>query len=113
MTKKIAAFAVVTALLFLPIAAFAQNVREPVKSIEDINTADMPNDSIVVISKDNTDLPGYVHERFVFVHEDCPGGARIVDRYGPPVDPKDPNLQQFERTQCRDLRQRDLNDRGD
>ena len=83
------------------------------KSIEDINTADLPNNSVMIISKDETDLPGYVHERFVFVHQDCPGGAQIVDRYGPPINPTDPNLRQFERAQCADLRQRDMDDRGD
>jgi hypothetical protein len=112
MIRKMSVLSVVMAILFLPVVAFSQNVGGRVNTIEDLNTGDIPNDSIVVLSEENTDIPGFVHEKYAFVDQDCPGGFQIVDHYGPPVDPRDPNLHQSEHAECNELRYRDKDDRG-
>lgn len=98
MIRKLVLFAFVMAVFSLPGVTFAQTRGG---SVEDINIADIPADSIVVISRDNdTDVPGYVHEKYVFVSPDCIGGAQIVDHSGTPIDPKDPNLLRSEAISC-------------
>lgn len=99
--RMISVAAVALASGLLP--TFAQTPQaqgDSVSCIEDMNIADIPNESIVVISKDDSEDPGYVHEKYVFVSSDCPGGAQIVDYSGPPIDPKDPNVLRNEATIC-------------
>jgi hypothetical protein len=110
MIIKIAAFGLVSFLL-LPITSFAQNGG--FGNFEKLNIADIPNGSIVVLSKETADTPGYVHERYAFVDQSCVGGIQFVDHYGPPVDPKDPITLSSERAQCEDSRYRNLEEGGD
>jgi ABC-type phosphate/phosphonate transport system substrate-binding protein len=63
MMKKMFAF-VVLAFLAVPFASFAQSPSSPEKSIENLSVTDIPEDSIVVLSKDGTDIPGYIHEKW-------------------------------------------------
>jgi hypothetical protein len=102
MITKIAVFIVFTAIFYLSAAAYAQDFGRPTEAL---NIADTSNDTIVVISKEETDIPGYVHEKYAFVDQRC-GGAQIVDYYGPAVDPNDPNVHKLEQKVCTDL---DLN----
>jgi hypothetical protein len=92
MMKQMFAF-IVVAFLAVPFASFAQS---PWGSIE-INVADIPEDSIVVLSKEETGEPGYIHEKYAFY---CLGELRLVDYYGSAFDPKDQDVIQFERTLC-------------
>jgi hypothetical protein len=48
-----------------------------------------PSGSITMISKEETGIPGYFHQKYVFDHPDCLG-AVPVDYYGPLVDANDP-----------------------
>ena len=96
---KIGFFGALMAMLYLPVPAYAQDLGRPVKSVEDL-----PDDTIVVISKEETGMPGYVHEKYVFVDSNCPGKVDIVDYYGPAIDPNDPNLRLLERRMCTNLR---------
>lgn len=96
---KIGVFGALMAILYLPVAAYAQDLGGSVKSIEDI-----PDGTIVVISKEETGIPGYLHEKYVFVDSNCPGGLEPVDYYGPAIDPNDPNLHMLERRVCASLR---------
>ncbi|SRR5712692_9066114 len=109
MIGKIAVFGVATAIWFLPVASHADSRSSFVNSIQAINTREIPNGSIVIISREESGVPGYVHERYAFVDQACPGGAQIVDHSGPPIDPSDANLHWLERTMCADLRLR-MND---
>lgn len=59
----------------------------------------VPNDSIVILSTQETRIPGYVHQQYLYVDEDCPG-SKIVDRYGPPIDPGDPAVHMEEHSMC-------------
>ncbi len=83
----------------LPAGTHAQS-DTATNSLEDINTSAFPNGSIVVISKEETGIPGYVHTKYAFVDQAC--GSR-VDYYGPPVDPNDKDMQQFEQRMCTEL----------
>jgi hypothetical protein len=96
MMKKMVAF-IVLAFLAVPFASFAQSPSSPEKSIENLNVTDIPNDSIVVLSKEDTGEPGYVHETYAF---NCLGELKLVDYYGSAIDPKDKDVIQFERMMC-------------
>ena len=90
--KKIFAF-IVLAFLAVPFVASAQSSRSP----ENLNLTNIPEDSIVVFSREETGEPGYVHEKYAFY---CLGELRLVDYYGSAFDPKDQDVIQFERTLC-------------
>ena len=96
MMKKMFAFFVV-AFLAVPFASFAQSSSSPEKSIGNLNVTDIPEDSIVVLSKEETDIPGYVHEKYAFL---CLGKFRLVDYYGAPFEPNDKDVLTFERQMC-------------
>jgi hypothetical protein len=96
MMKKMLAF-IVLAFLAVPFASFAQNSTSPEKSIENLNVVNIPEDSIVVLSKEETDIPGYVHEKYAFY---CLGELRLVDYSGSAFDPKDQDVLEFERIMC-------------
>ena len=92
MMKKMFPF-IVVAFLAVPFASFAQS---PWGSIENLG-AYVPEDSIVVLSREETGEPGYVHEKYAFY---CLGELRLVDYYGSAFDPNDQDVIQFERTLC-------------
>ena len=94
--KKMVGF-IVLAFLAVPVASFAQSPSSPEKSIENLSVTDIPEDSIVVLSKEETDIPGYLHEKYAFR---CLGGLKLVDYYGPAFDPKDRDVLWFERIMC-------------
>ena len=96
MTKKLVALIIFT-LLLVPFASLAQNPAGTGKSIQDLNVADVAEDSIVVLSQEETGVPGYVHQKYAFL---CYGQLRLIDYYGAPLDPKDPNAVRFERQMC-------------
>ena len=85
---------IVAAFLAVPFASFAQS---PWGSLETLSVTDIPEDSIVVLSQEETSIPGYVHQKYGFY---CLGELRLVDYYGAAFDPKDQDVLQFERTLC-------------
>ena len=99
MLRKIGLIAVLMAILSLPLAAYAQDSRRS----EDVNTANVVHNSFVIISEEETEIPGYVHQRYAFVSQACPAGFHIIDHYGAPIDPNDTSLQIRERSMCLDL----------
>ena len=109
MITKVTVLSVLSFLL-LPIASFADvGFRN---SSENLNIAEIPNGSIVVLSKETSNTPGFVHERYAYVNRSCIGGVQFVDRYGTPIDPKDPSMLASERAQCEDSRYRHLEEGG-
>lgn len=85
---------IVAAFLAVPFASFAQS---PWGSLETLSVTDIPEDSIVVLSQEETSIPGYVHQKYAIY---CLGELRLVDYYGAAFDPKDQDVLQFERTLC-------------
>jgi hypothetical protein len=60
---------------------------------------DSSHGTIVMLSKEETGIPGYYHQKYVFEHPDCLG--RIpVDFYGAAIDTTDVNLLASERRMC-------------
>jgi hypothetical protein len=96
MIRKLAAFIVLT-FLAVPFASLAQSPAGTEKSIQSLSAADIADDSIVVLSKEETGVPGYVNQKYAF---NCLGELTIVDYYGAPLDPKDPSTLRFERQLC-------------
>jgi hypothetical protein len=96
MMKEMAVF-IVLAILVLPIASSAQSSNSSGKSIEDLNAASVPEGSIVVLSTEETELPGYVHQRYAYA---CFGEFQLVDYYGAPIEPKDSSILATERAIC-------------
>ena len=90
--KKMFAF-IVLAFLAVPFVASAQSSSSP----ENLNLANIPEDSIVVFSKEETGEPGYVHEKYAFY---CLGELRLVDYYGSAFSAKDQDVLEFERIMC-------------
>ncbi len=99
MVRKIGIVGVFMAILYLPVASYADSLTGSVNSIEAISSSNVPNGSIVVISKEETSTPRYFHEKYAFVDQDCLGWG-FVDYYGPAIDPNDANLLRTEYSMC-------------
>ena len=93
MTKKLALF-LVFAFLAVPFASLAQSTG---KSIASLNVADVAEHSIVVLSKEDTGVPGYVRQQYAV---NCSGDFQVVDYYGPSLDPNDQSIILTERRMC-------------
>jgi len=96
MIKKMAVF-VVLAFLLVPFASWAQSPSSSQKSIANLSITDIADDSIVVLSQEDTGVPGYVHQKYAF---NCLGEFRLVDYYGPALNVNDKDVVQFERMMC-------------
>ena len=94
------AIALILAILVLPSSSYAQS-RTATESVADIDTSTQPNGSIVILNKEQTDVPGYVHTQYAFIDQLC--GAQLVDHYGPPVDPNDKELKLVEQRACMEI----------
>ena len=86
---KAAAF-IVLAFLAVPLASFAQ-------SPSSLTVTDIADNSIVVLSQEDTGVPGYAHTKYAF---NCFGELKLVDYYGSAFDPKNKDVLQFESVMC-------------
>ena len=86
--KKMFAF-IVVAFLAVPFASLAQSPN--------LSVRDIPEDSVVVLSKEEADVPGYIHAKYAFR---CLSELMLADYYGPTFDPKDQQVLQLERIEC-------------
>ncbi len=96
MIKKMAAF-IVLAFLVVPFVSLAQSPAGPARSVESLNVTDIADDSIVVLSREETGVPGYVHQKYAYL---CFGEFRLVDYYGAPFDSNDQSVLRFESQMC-------------
>jgi hypothetical protein len=91
-------FAIVLAMILLmPASSYPQGSNNRV----DDKIATAPNESIVILEEEETEIPGYVHTRYAFVDRDC--GPMMVDRYGSAIDPNDKALKQEEERRCQEV----------
>lgn len=91
---------VIIVSFLLPTGSYAQSRSAP-DSIQTKDVSIEPLGAIVLISKEESDSPGYIHAKYAFVDPAC--DVPIVDHYGPPVNPDDKNLKQSEQRMCREL----------
>jgi hypothetical protein len=96
MTKKLAGVFIVLTFLAVPFVSLAQSPGAE-KSVANLNLADIADESIVVLSTDQSGVAEYVHQQYAFL---CFGQWEIVDHYGAPIDPKDQNILLSERRMC-------------
>jgi hypothetical protein len=99
MYVKSLGFAIVLAMLLLVPASSYPQANSNSKVDDMIATA--PNESIVILEEEETDIPGYVHTRYAFVDRAC--GTMLVDRYGPSIDPNDKAQKQEEERRCQEI----------
>jgi hypothetical protein len=92
-------FANVLAISLL--ASSSAQSRSVVEAMKEVDISAHPNGSIVILNKEETGLPGYVHTQYAFIDQKC--GAVLVDRYGGPVDPNDKELKQVEQQMCSEI----------
>jgi hypothetical protein len=71
------------------------------ESFKQVDVSAFPNGSIVILDKEKTATPDYVHTQYAFIDRSC--GAVIVDHYGSPVDPNDSELKQIEQRICTEI----------
>jgi hypothetical protein len=105
MSKKLIGFLIVLTLAVVPFVSFAQSPGAE-KSVANLNIADIADESIVVLSTDQSGVAGYVHQQYAFL---CSGQWEIIDHYGAPIDPKDRSVLLSERRMCS---QRTFSDHG-
>lgn len=86
-------------LLFAPTISLAQGSGN-VNSIENLNLTDIADDSIVILSKQESGLAGLVNVKYAYVNSICPGGVQLIDYYGPEFDLNDRSLRRSELQQC-------------
>jgi len=91
MNKKLALLGGALALACLNTASYADSVKSS------------SSDTIVVISKEETEIPEYFHQKYVFNHPDCLG-AVTIDVYGPEINPNDPRVIETEQKMCAETR---------
>jgi hypothetical protein len=94
--KKKLTFIVLT-FLVVPYVAFAQSPAGSQRSIDSLSIADVADESIVMLSTDQSGVAGYVHQQYAFF---CSGRWEVVDYYGAPIDPKDQEVLLSERRMC-------------
>src|SRR5215467_1081973 len=87
MNKKLALLGGALALACLNTVSYADSVKSS------------SSDTIVVVSKEETGIPNYFHEKFVFNHPDCMGSV-TVDYYGAEINPNDSELIAKEQKIC-------------
>ena len=66
---------------------------------DSVSVTDPTYGSIVMLSKEETGIPGYYHQKYVYDHPECLG-AVPVDYYGPAIDPTNVEVLKFERRMC-------------
>jgi len=87
MKKKLGLVGGALALVCMSAAAYADSVPDPNYG------------SIVMLSKEETGIPGYYHQKYVYDHFECLG-AVPVDYYGPEIDPTNVEVLKAERKMC-------------
>lgn len=94
--------ALLAALVFwlVPLLSWAQNSDRNAGSADSLNLSDIADDSIIMLSKEESDLPGYINAKYAYVHSDCPGRFALVNYFGTAFDVNDPRIHFFERIQC-------------
>ena len=86
--------------LCVPVISSAQSTGSTASSIESLNLQDIADESIVVLSKEETGLAGYLNVKYAFVDSVCGGGVQLVHYSGPAFDLNDPIMLKNELRQC-------------
>jgi hypothetical protein len=99
MTVK-AGILVILVSLCAPVVSFAQSSGTSGNSIESLNIRDIADDSIVVLSKDDSGTSGYVNIKYAFIHAACADGVQLIHYSGPAFDVNDRTVLKNEQKRC-------------
>jgi len=83
MGRKLSTAAVLMGAIFLSTALYAAPFMDS-HAMSEYGVIEM-------VSQEESSVPGYFHQKYVYWHESCPEG-KPVDYYGPAIDPNDMNL---------------------
>lgn len=86
--------------LCVPVISLAQSSGSGADAAKSLYLQDVADGSIVMLSKEDSGMSGYINAQYAFVHSDCPGGAQVVYYTGPAFDIKDPVVLKNERRKC-------------
>jgi|ERR1043166_1862650 hypothetical protein len=100
MYPKSLMFVIVLMLSLLPAVAGAESWTTT-NSGERIDASNIPGGTAVVISEDETSVPGYVHMKYAYMEQNC--GPQLVDYYGPRIDPNDRSLRLADQRACTEI----------
>jgi hypothetical protein len=93
----------IIAILFslsVPLASLAQSSGSTEKSIQNLNLQDIAEDSVIVLSKEESGIAGYFLTEYAYIDSACPDGIQLVFYSGPTVDINDRSLRLNEQRLC-------------
>jgi hypothetical protein len=99
MIVKVSIF-VVLAFFCVPVVSSAQSSGSSASSIESLNLQDIADESIVMLSKEESGTPGYISAKYAFIHGACPGRVQLVHYSGPGFDVNDRTVLKNEQKKC-------------
>ena len=88
--------------LAMPLALLAQSSGGAAKSIESLNFNDIAEDSVIVLSQDESGISGSFQIEYAYVDSACADGVQLVRYNGPTVNTGDRALRMSERKLCSD-----------
>lgn len=86
--------------LCVPVVSLAQSSGSTEKSVQNLNLQDIAEDSVIVLSQEESGIAGYFQTEYAYVDSACPDGIQLVYHSGPLVDINDQSLRLNERTLC-------------
>jgi hypothetical protein len=86
--------------LSVPLVALAQSSGSTERSIQNLNLQDIAEDSVIVLSKEESGIAGYFQTEYAYIDSACPDVIQLVYFSGPTVDINDQVLRLNERRLC-------------
>lgn len=86
--------------LSVPLVALAQSSGSTEKSVQNLNLQDIAEDSVIVLSKEESGIAGYFLTEYAYIDSACPDGIQLVYYSGPTVDINDRSLRLNEQRLC-------------
>ena len=84
--------------LCVPLVSLAQSSGST--AVQNLNLQDIAEDSVVVLSKEESGIAGYFQSEYAYLDSACPDGIQLVYHSGPAVDVNDRSLRFNERSLC-------------
>jgi|GEM_PF-839845 len=101
---------VVLISLCVPLVSLAQSSGSAARSLQSSSLRDVADGSIVMLSKEESGVSGYINAQYAYVHSDCSGGAQVVHYTGPAFDIYDRTVLHHEHRKCSDSTYEDSGD---
>jgi hypothetical protein len=86
--------------LCVPLVSLAQSSGSTERSVQNLNLQDIAEDSVIVLSKEESGIAGYFQTEYAYIDSACPDGIQLVYFSGPSVDTNNKALRANERKLC-------------